>query len=346
MSGRGNQGHRGRLSLVPCESGRAFAARVSDYVVDILQKEDGAAHPVIRQATEVRFANGEIKTVLEESIRGDDVYILQCIDDPLAARTVNDNLMALLTAINAVHEADADSLTAVIPQFPYSRQERKKAREPITARLVAAALEEAGADRVITLDLHAEAIEGFFRRAVVEDLHASREIIAFLRQTIPLDNLCVVAPDTGGADMARHYATQLNCPLAIVDKARDYTRTSTVESMRLVGNVRAKRILLPDDMVATGTTLLNACRLLREEGAAEIYVACSHPFFNGDAVEKLDRAYREEGLFDLLVGTDAVWRGEEFIRPHPWYREVSVAPLFARVIFNINRRRSVSELLR
>jgi ribose-phosphate pyrophosphokinase len=340
------QGHRGRLSLVACESGRAFAARESENLVEIMRQEDGEAHPVIRQAREVQFANGEIKTVIEESLRGDDVYVIQCVDDPLSSRSVNDNFMALLTAINAVYQSDPDFITAVIPQFPYSRQERKKAREPITARLVAAALEGAGANRVLTLDIHAEAIEGFFQRAILEDLHASKEIIAFLRREVPTENLCVVAPDTAGAHMARFYANRLNCPFAVVDKARDYTRGSAIESMRLVGEVRGKRIILPDDMVATGGTLLNACRLLREKGATEIYAVCSHPFFNGNAVEKLDRAYHEEQLFKLIVGTDAVWRGEDFIRGHPWYREVSVAGLFARVIFNINRRRSVSDLLK
>lgn len=315
--------------------------------MEIVRGENPEVPWMLRQTQEINFANGEIKTVVDENIRGDDVYVIQCVDDPLSKRSVNDNLMALVTAINAVYQSDPDSITAVIPQFPYSRQERKKTREPITARLVASMLEDAGANRVITLDIHAEAIEGFFQQAILEDLHASKDLIRFFRETITMDpnRLCIVAPDTGGAHMARYYSNQFGCALAVVDKARDYTQTSVVESMRLVGDVKDKIVILPDDLVATGGTLINACRLLRDHGAAMIYVACSLPFFNGDAVRKLDAA-AAEGLFEFVAGTDAVFRGPQFLKDHPWYREVSVAKLFAQVIFNINRRRSVSELLK
>lgn len=153
-----------------------------------------------------------------------------------------------------------------------------------------------------------------------------------------------MAPDTGGAPMARHYSRALGCDFAVADKARDYSRASTIESMRLVGDVAGRAVVIPDDMVATGETLLNTCRLALDKGATGVYVVCSHPFFNGDAVEKLHRGF-ENGLFRMIVGTDAVWRGSDFAREHEWYREVSVAGLFGRVIFNINRRRSVATLL-
>ncbi len=337
--------HRGRLSIVACNSGRAFASRVERSIVNLIRSEDGRVEPVVRESQEIWFANGEVKTVIEENIRGDDVYVFQCIDDPQSDKTVNDNLMALITAINAVYQSDPDCITAVIPQFPYSRQERKKGREPITARLIANLLESSGANRVITLDIHAEAIEGFFQRAILEDLHASKEIIHYFRDRFSIENLCVVAPDTGGADMARYYSNQFQCPLAVVDKARDYSKASVVESMRLVGNVEGRRILMPDDLIATGGTLINACRLLKEHGAAEIYLACSIPFLNGNAAEKLDKA-QKEGLFEMLIGTDAVMHGESFFKAHPWYHEVSVADLFGHVLFNINRKRSVSALLK
>ena len=341
----GNANHRGRLSLLACDSGKPFASRVHEHLTEIVKVVDGETVSVARSSEEITFANGEFKTVIDENIRGDDVYIIQCLDDPLSDRSVNDNYMALLTALHAAHHSDADSITAVIPQFPYSRQERKKARESITARLVAAQLEDAGAQRVITLDIHAEAIEGFFERALMEDLHASKEIISFFRQNAKTDNLCVVAPDTGGANMARYYSNQFGSAFAVVDKARDYSKTSVVESMRLVGDVKGKTVIMPDDLVATGGTLMNACRLLKDNGAERIYLACSLPFFNGPAVERLDQGF-EQGLFEMVVGTDAVWHGPAFCEQHAWYREVSVARLFAQVIFNINRRRSVSELLR
>jgi len=307
---------------------------------------------VLRSSREWRFANGEIKNTIEENIRGDDVYVIQCMDDPLRRnhpdpdqrRSTNDNLVSLLTAVNAVWHSDPDSVTAVIPQFPYSRQERKKTREAITASLVARAIEDAGANRVLTLDIHAEAIQGFFHKAILEDLHASREILRFMKERLDPEQLVIVAPDTGGADKARHYSMKFKCGFAIVDKARDYRQKSMIESMRLVGDVSGKQVLVPDDLVGTGGTLINACRLLKGHGAQEIYLACSLPFFNGRAVEKLDAAFKE-GLFTLIVGTDAVSHGPDFSSFHPWYHEVSVAGLFAQVICNINAKRSVSKLL-
>ena len=336
---------RGKLSLIACNSGKLFASRIERQLMELVREEDGTAEPVMRDSEEVTFANGELKTVIHENIRGDDVYVVQCIDDPGSGKTVNDNIMALMTAIHAAFQSDAESITAVIPQFPYSRQERKKARESITAKLIAGMLESAGANRVITLDIHSEAIEGFFNQSILEDLHASKALIDYYKARFSTDNLCIVAPDTGGAHMARHYSNVFQAALAVVDKARDYSKASVIESMRLVGNVDGKRVFMPDDLIATGGTLINACRLLKENGAREIVLACSLPFLNGNAKEKLAKAHKE-GLFEALIGTDSVHHGESFFRDNPWYHEVTVAPLFANVIFNINRRRSVSALLR
>lgn len=336
---------RGRLSLIACDSGRPFADRVHLALSAIVEEATGVRESFLRESQEIPFANGEIKTVIHENIRGDDVYVLQCMDDPNSDRTVNDNLMALVTAIAAAAESDAECITAVVPQFPYSRQERKKTREGITAAIVARLLESAGADRVITLDLHAPATMGFFDRAVLENLHASGVILNYFKRHFSLDNLVVVAPDVGGADMARYYSNRLGCPLAIVDKARDYSKVGVIESMRLVGDVNGRDVLVPDDMVATGGTLMNACKHLKEKGARRIVLACSLPFFNGNAVETFDAKFKE-GVFEALIGTDAVHRGPEFTKKHAWYHEVSVAGLFAQVLFNINQKLSVSELLK
>ena len=276
---------RGRLSLIACESGRPFAEAMREH----LGKEIGASggnNGLLRDTSEIEFANGEIKTVVHENIRGDDVYVVQCLDDPFTHRSVNDNLMAMVTAIHAADQSDADSITAVLPQFPYSRQERKKTREAITARVIARLLEDAGADRVITLDIHSEAIMGFFNRCTLEDLHASTVIIDYVKANFDLSNLCVVSPDVGGADMARYYANRFGCPLAIVHKARDYSKVSVIESMRLVGEVEGKDVLMPDDLIATGGTLITAAKLLKGHGAQRLILACALPFFNGDAVAK------------------------------------------------------------
>ncbi len=339
--------NRGMLSVMACDSGRPFAERIVQELNNIAREEQLAPNHRLKYTTEVHFPNGEIKVVIEENIRGDDVYIVQAIDDPLSPHSVNDNLMALLTAVHAAYQSDADHITAVLPQFPYSRQERRKTREAITAKLVAGMLELAGAQRVITLDIHSEAIQGFFNQAKLEDLHASRVFIDYLHNIYRIDptRVVVTSPDMGSAERARWYSKNLGTDLAIVDKARDYSRVSTVESMRLVGDVKGKEVLLVDDMIATGGTLINALRLLKEKGASKILVMVSLAFFSANAVEKLDRAY-QEGLFDLVLGTDAVFHGKKFVDSTPWYKEISVAPLFARVIYNINQKRSVSELMK
>lgn len=335
---------RGRLSVISCDSGRGFAERMVSHLNQLIGEHNQSCH---RASKEVFFSNKEVKTVIKENIRGDDVYIVQCMDDPLArhVRSSNDNLMALCTAIDAAYNSDADRITAVIPQYPYARQERKKERESITARQIAMFLESSGADRVITLDIHAEPIEGFFRTSHFENIHASRTIIEHLKRHYRLSDLTVVAPDVGSVERARFYSRELSADLAVVDKVRDYSQPSKIESVRLIGSVANRNVIIADDMIATGGTIVNAARLLRENGAKDIYLACSLPYFNGEAVAKLDQACRE-GIIKKVIATDAVFHGPEFIQTYSWYEEVSIAELFARVIYNINNRLSVSEILK
>ena len=336
---------RGALTLMACESGRPFAERVVNALNCIIENNYYRSKFRLKDTSEIWFANGEVKTIINENIRGDDFYIIQALDDPLSGRSVNDNLIALMTAVNAAYNADADQITVVIPQYPYSRQERKKTREGITAKQIAMFLEVSGATRVITLDIHSEAIQGFFTKAKLEDLHASRALIEYMRTNNDRNDLMVVCPDVGGAERARYYSKELQADLAIVDKARNYSKASTIEAMRLVGDVSGRDVLLVDDMIATGGTLVNACKLLKDKGAERIYCAASLPFMNGKAVDKISKAH-DEGVIYRVIGTDAVYRGDAFCTEHEWYDEVSVAPLFAKVIYNINMKLSVSELLR
>lgn len=337
--------NRGELCVIACNSGKPLAIRILKHLNAILSKEGKNINLKLADTNEITFANGEIKTVINENIRGADLYIIQSIDDPNSNKSINDNLMALITAINAAYQSDADSITVVIPQYPYSRQERKKAREGITAKQVSSFLEISGANRVITLDIHAEAIQGFFNNAKLEDLHASNTLLNYIKNNISSNKLVVAAADVGGADKARFYSKKLHTDLAIVDKARDYSKISNVESMRLVGDVKGKDVLIPDDMIGTAGTMVNASKLLKHNGAKDIYIACSLPFFNPPAVERLSDAF-ESGEIKLVLGTDAVFWGQEFLDNNPWYQEVSIAPLFAQVMYNINTKQSVSTLLR
>jgi ribose-phosphate pyrophosphokinase len=336
---------RGRLSIVACDSGQGLARRIVSCLDSIAERYGPAGGHRLVRSDEIMFANGEMKSCLLDSVRGDEVYVVQCMQDPLSDRSVNDNLMALVTALDAVHQSDADHITAVVPQFPYARQERKKEREGITAHQVARLLESAGAHRVVTLDVHAQAIGGFFQSATMENLHASGPIEDFIRKTYPIDNLIVVSPDVGSADRARHYSKMFSTDMAIVDKERDYSRPSTIVQVRLVGDVNGRDVLMVDDIVDTAGTILSAAELLKDKGARDICLACSLPLLNGKAVERLDQAF-EQGVIKVLIGTDAVFHGDDFRHKHPWYQEVSVAPLFAQVFYNINTKGSVSSLLR
>ena len=331
---------RGKLSLIACKSGVEFYKKV------VKELKKMANHSLcIPGSEEYYFANGEVKTIINKNIRGNDIYIFQNIDDPNSPNTVNDNFFALLTAIDAARYADADSITAVIPQFPYARQERRKSREGITAKLVARYLESAGADRIITLDIHSEAIQGFFPKAKLENLHASSTFINYFKSlNLNEETTVVVAPDMGSTERARIYSNALHFGIAVIDKERNYSKASTIASMKLLGDVKNKDLIIVDDMIATGGTLISAITELKKHGAGKIYIATSLPYFNGNAVEKFDKAYKE-GLFEKILGTDAVNRGEKFIKEHPWYEEISMAPLFAKVIYNINHKKSVSALL-
>lgn len=335
---------RGPLSLIACDSGKVFASRISKALEKMAVGDNKKSFSGVKASSEVFFPNGEVKTVLNETVRGDDVYIVQCVDDPNSERSVNDNIMALMTAINAAKQSDAEYITVVLPQFPYARQERKKGREGITARQVCRFLEISGANRVISLDIHSEAVCGFFETATLDNIHSTKPMIDFFKSIHNLNNLTVVSPDMGSADRSRKLSRLLACDIAICDKERDYSKPGVVKNVRLVGNVEGRDVLMVDDMIATGGSILEAAASCKKFGAKNIYLGCSLPFFNGDALSRFSKAY-SDGLFNFVMGTDAVERTDDFIENNSWYKEVSVAPLFARVIYHINKKQSVSTLL-
>ncbi len=338
--------NRGDIAVIACNSGQKFAKNIVEYLTERYNKEN--LKPTFRliDSTETHFANGEIKTTINEPIRGVDAYIVQLLDDPLDKYSVNDNFFSLLTAINAAYNSDAETITVVIPQFPNSRQERRKGRESLTAMLASRFMEEAGADRILTIDIHSEAIVGFSKKAKLDNLHASRHIIKALHSyNIIDDNTVMVAPDVGSAETVRYYSRELKKEMAMIVKERDYSKPSTVISAQLVGNVKDKNVVIVDDMIATGGTLIAACKTLKDFGAKSINVAVTFPFFNGSAVEKIDKAYKD-GIITTIIGTNAVWRGEEFTKNHPWYKEINITRYFGKVIFEINHMNSISAMLR
>lgn len=308
-----------------------------------------------------RFANGEFKTEILSSVRGMDLYIVQDVENHYPVKhhgsdegvvcSVNDHIFTLFTTIDAAKQAGAAHITVVLPSYPYARQHKKKGREGLTAARVAMILEMMGVDRIISLDIHSKEIENAFRRTNLENLHASYQILRTMSGLIDLKDpeIVVVSPDTGAVDRNKFYASSLKRPLALLYKERDYSKLSqnagesNITSTRLLGDVAGKTVIMADDMLGTGGTMIKAFKLLKDMGAKKILSAVSLPMFTGDAIKYFDKAY-EEGLFYRIIGTNAVYH-EEALLGRPWYTQAGVSDFFARAISRLHHNRSLSSLL-
>lgn len=301
----------------------------------------GNAHPELAEeiasimgkplgkATVTKFSDGEISVNLWESVRGTDVYIIQSTSNP-----VNDNLMELLIMIDAMKRASAGRINAVIPYYGYARQDRKaKARDPITAKLVADLIVAAGADRVLTMDLHANQIQGYFNIPV--DHLIGMPILANYFKEKNLDNLCVVSPDHGSVTRARAMAQVLDCPIAIIDKRRPEPNKS--EIMNIIGNIEGKNCIILDDMIDTAGTITNAANAIKDMGATAVYACATHAVLSGPAVERIEKSAIEELV---LLNTIAMPEEKKIDK----MKFLSVGPLFAEAITRVFTNGAVSEL--
>ena len=278
-----------------------------------------------------RFSDGEIQINIEESIRGCDVFVIQSTCQP-----VNENLMELLIMVDALKRASAKTINIVMPYYGYARQDRKaRAREPITAKLVANLLETAGATRVITLDLHAPQIQGFFD--ILIDHLMGVPILAdyFEERGFNNEDLVIVSPDHGGVTRARKLAERLKAPIAIIDKRRP--KPNVAEVMNIVGNIDGKIAILIDDIIDTAGTITLAANALVENGAKEVFACCTHPVLSGPAIERIQNSNIKE-----LVVTNSIPLGEEKMIGK--VKSLSVAPLISEAIIRIYEQQSVSTL--
>ena len=277
-----------------------------------------------------RFSDGEIRVKINENVRGKDVFLIQPTCSP-----VNDNLMELLIMIDALRRASAKRITAVIPYFGYARQDRKdQPRVPISAKLVANLLTGSGADRILTLDLHAGQIQGFFD-IPLDNLYAVNVFVDYFSKKKIKGKLVVVSPDVGGTKMARAYAKRLGAGLAIVDKRR--SSPEETEVMHILGDVKDRISILVDDIAATGSSLIEAARALKKEGTREIYAAVTHGVLSGNAVKKLENSEIKQ-----LVITDSIPLAKE--KKCSLIKVVSIAPLLAEAIKRTHEEKSISIL--
>ena len=287
----------------------------------------------LTQANIKRFADNEVFVEIMENVRGKDTFFIQSTSYP-----ANDHLMELLIAIDALRRGSARRITAVIPYFGYARQDRKTgSRSPISAKLVANLITAAGVDRVLTMELHAGQIQGFFD-IPLDNLIVSPVFVPHLQKNLNGDDLCIVSPDVGGVVRARALAKRMDADLAIIDKRREHAGVSEV--MHVIGEVKGKKCIMVDDIVDSGGTLCNAAAALKENGAKEVHAYVVHGVLSGKAIEKITASPLEK-----LVITDSIAATEAVKTAHN-IEIVSIAPLIGEAARRINEERSISELFR
>lgn len=283
------------------------------------------------QLEATRFSDGEICINIKETVRGCDVFVVQSTSTP-----VNDNLMELLVMIDAFKRASCNKLTVVMPYFGYARQDRKaRARDPITAKLVANLLEKAGADRVLTMDLHSTQLQGFFDIPVDNLLGMPVLAKYFLKNGFKNDDLVIVSPDVGSVTRSRSMAAKFNAPLAIIDKRRP--KANVMEVMNIIGDVKDKVCLMLDDMIDTAGTITQGAKALSDAGAREVYACCSHGVFSGPAMQRI-----QDSPLKKVVILNTIQQPQDKLIDK--IEEVSVAEIFAEAIERIYSYISVSTL--
>lgn len=308
------------MKLVAGNSNRPLAEAIAKYLNIPLTKSD------IR-----RFADEEVFVEIQENVRGEDVFIIQSTSFP-----ANDNLMELLITIDALRRASARRITAVIPYFGYARQDRKPGpRTPISAKLVANLIEAAGADRVLTLDLHAGQIQGFFD-IPTDNLFGAPVFVEDIQSRFNGDNLMVVSPDVGGVVRTRALGKRINADLAIVDKRRE--RAGESEVMNIIGDVNGRKCLLVDDIVDSAGTLCNAAAALMDNGASSVSAYVTHGVLSGAATERVNNSVMEK----LLI-TDSIQPSEDVINSDK-FSVITIAPLIGEAMLRTTEERSVSSL--
>ncbi len=312
--------HGKDVKIFACNANRNLAGKIA--------KELGLS---LGKAEVNMFSDGEISVNIYETVRGSDVFVVQSTSNP-----VNNNLMELLIMIDALKRASASRITAVMPYFGYARQDRKsKARDPISAKLVADLITAAGADRVLTMDLHAAQIQGFFNIPVDHLLGGTTLAQYYLEKFPNREDLVVVSPDLGSVTRARNFASKLDVPIAIIDKRRPKPNVSEV--MNIIGDIKDKKVILVDDMIDTAGTITNGATALAERGAKEVYACCSHGVLSGPAMERIENCPIKE-----LVILDTIALPED--KKIDKIKTLSVASLFAEAIRRIYGDGSVSEL--
>lgn len=315
------------MSIIDGKKIKLFALNSNRPLAEEISK---AANIGICPADVVKFADGEISINIEESVRGHDCFVIQSTSAP-----ANEHVMELLIMADALKRASAKTLTVIMPYYGYSRQDRKsKSRQPITAKLVADMLQIAGIDRVISIDLHAAQIQGFFN-IPIDNFPASPLLADYFLYTKKLENIVIVSPDHGGVTRARLFARILDAPLAIIDKRRPEPNKAEVQN--IIGDVKGKIAIMVDDIIDTAGTLVAGAEALIEAGAIKVYAAATHPVLSGPAVQRIN-----ESVITEVVVTDTIMLPEE--KRSPKIVQLSIGPLLGQSILHIVKDEPISQI--
>ncbi len=358
---------RGELAIVPCRNGKTTAEVLKSHLVSIC-KERGSSlkgkkklssyeqrqTEFIKHVSEFGikiieseikdFKDGEISIALNESVRGKDVYVIQNTLNPEKPEETSKNIMELLLMLDAVQRADAAHVTVIMPYFSYCKQERRQGRQPISTKLLIDIMEKAGAECLITMDLHAPATEGSvaakdFR---IQNLFASPMLIDYLMNEKKFDGV-YVAPDPGAGKMVTYYAKVTNSPMALGYKQRDPRSQHDFKEQKLLGDVKGKEVVIIDDQIATGGTLINMAKLIKEHGAKKVYAGVTHAMFLGEAGDKFAKAV-EEGTFEEVIVTNTLIHTPEFLKKNKYLRVIDTLRIFSDAVFEMQVDGSVTRL--
>jgi ribose-phosphate pyrophosphokinase len=329
---------RGKLKLFSNRSGYDFTNRL---VNELNKLSPESRYSVERgKITNIDFADGESKQIVEETVRGVDAYLVQNCLDKYSKRSIQDNFFEMCQTAYALKGAGASNVTGVMPYHPFLRQDKSKGREPITARLAINWIESSGFDNIITSDMHADQIVGFYDNVKVDNLRASNVLIEYLSNSMKDDpkNTVIIAPDAGGAPRSESFAKHLGCRAAQSFKMRSNRKANHIDVLKIAGRVKDKNIIIVDDMIDTGGSIDKLVKELRRKKAKDITVCCTHSIFSNPAVDRLSKLEVE------VIGTDTIPHNRNFKKENKWYTDISLAPLFAKAIYNINNDFSVSDL--
>jgi ribose-phosphate pyrophosphokinase len=324
---------RGKLLIFTNRSGKYFAEQVIKHI-----NKNSECNIELGNIKTIDFADGEIKPMIKNTVRGADVYLVQFCFDPQSKRSIHDNFFEMCSTADAFVRAGARHITLVLPYHPFLRQDHQRRREPITARLATDFITVSGTDAVITTEMHQEQIEGFYKKTKTDNLKTAKLLCKYIKKHYNLKNTIILAPDAGAAKKAEEFAKILNIDIAQGFKVRCNDKANVVEKLEIVGEVKGKNVIIPDDMIDTAGTCLRIYKKLKELGAKKISFCCTHALLNGPAIERLKQTNSE------VITTDSIWHGEQFYKENKQIKIVSLAELYAKTIYNINKDESVSSL--